>query len=434
MTYPFSDNKLQAIFKTNANSPSILSSRENKSLEFKESFSVDVLNNCLRTVAAFANSDGGYIVFGIKDSPHELRGLDKKNEERFDFIDPAKITEILNNSFDPEIRVDFYKYKFEGKSFGLLYAYPVLHKPVICKKNGVALRESAIYYRYRGLTREIRFSELRSIISEEIAKENEKWMKVLRQLGESGVANTAVLNLQSGKVSGTGSTLVVDETLLKQIKFVHEGSFVETGGDPALKLIGEIQTVVGGKTIVMAGTQPRSITIDDILTSFIKQEKVQSPKEFIRQICYQTSGNIPVYYFIDLAELSISEAIDFIDEIPKDSQAKSLLRRRLANQERLHIPITNPTTPIGRKKNDYRSAILSRKLTVPTISKELKYCLSAIQMLSKDEIEKTKDYLFDRLFQIYTNYFNSKEFSDILTSFRYAICWVDEALYMPETS
>lgn len=33
--------------------------------------------------------------------------------------------------------------------------------------------------------------------------------------------------------------------------------------------------------------------------------------------------------------------------------------------------------------------------------------------------------------EIYTNYFNQKPFSGIKAEFRNALCWVDEALYMP---
>ena len=431
MGNPFSERDLQSIFKTSVQNPQIVVSRENSSLEFKESFSVDVLNRCMKTIAGFANNEGGYIVFGIKDSPHELKGLDSKNEERFDSMDSARLTESLNNHFDPEIHVELNKYKSEGKVFGLMYIFSSAKKPVICKKSeGNNLRESAVYYRYRGQSREIKYSELRNIIDDEVAKINAMWMKTVRQLGEGGVARTALLDLNSGKMTGANTTLVIDENLLEQIKFVQEGSFVETGGDPALKVVGDVKTVVGAQTIVVDGMRPRAITIDDILVNFISQNIVQSPEEYIRQICYQTTGNLPVYYYIAAAGFSVEDAIAFIDEVPKQSKAKTLLRRRLRQHERLYRKIANTTLPAGRKKASYRGSTLAHLLEIPSTITELKYCLEAFRGLTKENIIAHKDYILDRLFQIYSNYFNNEQYKNIAQWLRYAVCWIDEALNM----
>lgn len=67
MKQPFSEKNYSDIFKTNAKNPKLVISRESSTLEFKESFSTDVLNRCMKTIAGYANNEGGYIVFGIKD-------------------------------------------------------------------------------------------------------------------------------------------------------------------------------------------------------------------------------------------------------------------------------------------------------------------------------------------------------------------------------
>lgn len=433
MKQPFSERDLLNIFKTSADHPNIVVSRESSSLEFKESFSENVLCRCMKTIAGFANNEGGYIVFGIKDSPHELKGLDTKNEERFDQMDPMRLTDNLNYHFDPEICVELYKHEFQGKYFGLIYVFPSTIKPVICKKSeGGNLRESAIYYRYRGQSRDIKYSELRNIIDLESEKINAKWMKMVRQLGEGGIARTALLDLSNGKMAGANTTLVVDVNLLEKIKFVQEGSFVETGGDPALKIVGDVQTVVGAQTIVVDGTRPRAITIDDILIRFMSQDAVQSPEEYIRQICYQTTGNLPVYYYSAIADLSIEDTINFIDEVPKQSRAKTLLHRRLSRREQLYCRIPSGSSRSGHKKDVYYNAILSQSLSIPSSVSELKYCLTAFRGVKKEDIMINKNYILDQLLQIYSSYFNDKNYKKILEFFRYAICWIDEALYMPE--
>jgi len=51
-------------------------------------------------MVAFANNKGGYTVFGVKDKPRDLVGLQSNN---FEDVDETKITEYLNNTFAPEI-------------------------------------------------------------------------------------------------------------------------------------------------------------------------------------------------------------------------------------------------------------------------------------------------------------------------------------------
>ena len=92
-----------------------------------------------RAMAAFANRDGGYIIFGIKDRPHELVGLQGEALERFQSIDNAVWTTNLKECFSPEILWDKTTYDFEGCTYGLIYTYESINKPVICKRMQVNL-------------------------------------------------------------------------------------------------------------------------------------------------------------------------------------------------------------------------------------------------------------------------------------------------------
>ena len=55
--------------------------RESSEIEFKESFNFGNMPKYSKTMAAFANNKGGYILFGIKDSPRELIGTDKDKDK-----------------------------------------------------------------------------------------------------------------------------------------------------------------------------------------------------------------------------------------------------------------------------------------------------------------------------------------------------------------
>lgn len=89
----FSVEKLGPIFQTDSPGSDKLKSRENGYLEFKESFNWGNKNEYVRTIAAFANAKGGYLVFGVTNSPRTLKGL---TSDKFENTDTAKITEYLN--------------------------------------------------------------------------------------------------------------------------------------------------------------------------------------------------------------------------------------------------------------------------------------------------------------------------------------------------
>lgn len=63
---------------------------ESSTKEFKENFTWDSLGLYARTMAAYANARGGYIIFGVTDKPRQLVGLRSKSLTRFDNLDQAK--------------------------------------------------------------------------------------------------------------------------------------------------------------------------------------------------------------------------------------------------------------------------------------------------------------------------------------------------------
>src|ERR1035441_799185 len=100
MKKPFAPEVLEDIFKFDSDNAMRLASRESSRLDFKESFNLGSADEYARTMAAFANTAGGYLVFGVKDKPRTLIGLKSDN---FDGVDPAKVTQALNERFAPEI-------------------------------------------------------------------------------------------------------------------------------------------------------------------------------------------------------------------------------------------------------------------------------------------------------------------------------------------
>jgi len=429
MKQPFAPAKLISIFKRSSRNINSIGTNEGITIEYKESFGWASLSEYLRAMAAFANRDGGYIIFGIKDRPHEFKGLQVEALNRFKDIDNAVWTTNLKEYLAPEILWEKTIYEFDGLTYGLIYTHASTNKPVICKKDKGELKKAAIYYRYNSQNSEIDYPELNSIIQNEKNKIHEQWMKTIRQIGDNGIVHTAILDFKSGKLTGTNNTLFVDENLLEEISFVQEGSFVETGGNPALVVKGEVQTVVGAQRIIVQRDSERAINVDSIIKNFIIQENINAPAEYIKQVCYQNTANLPVYYYIDKAGLTPTQAVDLIEATPIESQIKTKLVERIVSDKNKYLPIPNNNTDVANKKRDYLEKILDGASDIATEVNERKYFIISIRALTKEQITTNKVNILNILYQIYLSYFNNPDYRSLKSEMRYAICWVDEALF-----
>ncbi|MBI4792269.1 MAG: ATP-binding protein [Deltaproteobacteria bacterium] len=303
---PFSQEKLNEIFKISPLKPDRVISRECSWLEFKESFGWASIAKYLRSCAAFANAKGGYIVFGIANQPHTLKGLKGKNLEHFETLDPEQMSKHFNDHFAPEIEWDIQQYELNGNIYGLIYIHESNNKPVVCcKDSGKELKEGDIYYRYRGRTERVKYPELRSILDSKREQEQQLWMHHLANIARIGVQDAGVFDLQTGQITGSGGSFLIDESLLSQLSFIKEGEFSEVKGKPALKLIGSVSPIgsipigVGKKQIV----KTKGIRVADIVGSFLKHDQVPEPHEFIKQICFENTAFLPCYYYMHCAGL-----------------------------------------------------------------------------------------------------------------------------------
>lgn len=213
--------------------------RESGLLEFKEQFNWLSKDKYAKSMVAFANNKGGYIVFGIKDQPRELVGLQSNN---FENTDEAKITAYLNDVFSPEIVFEKFVVEVRSKNIGVLYTHQAKYKPVVCSKNDNDLKESDIFYRYNARSERIKYPELKLLLDEIKIEERKSWMEHLEKISKIGPTNAAILDIMGGEINGRGGTLVIDKKLVSKLKFIKEGNFQE-GGKPVLKLIGDVKPV-----------------------------------------------------------------------------------------------------------------------------------------------------------------------------------------------
>ena len=231
--------------------------RESQILEFKRSFNFGALAEYYRDFAAFANNRGGYILFGVEDSPRRPTGLSGSALERFSSIDPRRITEPLLSLFAPVIEWEAEVVEVGNKSFGVVRVDESSQKPVVAKKNQGDVKDGEIYYRYRGQTRKIRHEELSRIIAERIEKANKDWRSVLKEIGRIGASHVAVLDTTRA-VARHGDTpvLAVDDALGARLGMPH-GQYVEREGSEPLVDSGQRDSRGANKVIL---TIPEELT------------------------------------------------------------------------------------------------------------------------------------------------------------------------------
>ncbi len=234
-----------------------LKSRESNTVEFKRAFNMGNAAAYAKTMAAFANNAGGYIVFGIEDSPRSICGLTNDN---FENLKQEKLTEMLNSYFAPAIdwEMGTIQLKVEEqdensvisttlKKIGWIFAEESELKPIIALKENAVENITAgdIFYRYRARNGKIKPAEMEKIIAERITRERENLLKIFEVIRKSGTANIGVVNYTNGRFSTPyGVDIAFDRKLvtqvLKKAKYIKEGSFNETDGIPVLKVTGSI--------------------------------------------------------------------------------------------------------------------------------------------------------------------------------------------------
>jgi hypothetical protein len=235
----FNEKALKKIFYKNPRNKKYIGSRESSTVEFKVAFNFGDLGSYTKIMASFANNKGGYLIFGIKDRPREIVGIDG---DQFENLDTATFTEGLNDIFVPEIKWNSDTYGWDGLTFGIIYTQESTRKPIIAKKNHGDIKEGDIYYRYTSRSEKIKHGELMEIIDQRIGEEREGWKRIFEGASIMGPQNIALMDTLEGKIEGLGQTVLIDEKLLPQLKFIKKGEFSKKRGAPTLKLIGELKT------------------------------------------------------------------------------------------------------------------------------------------------------------------------------------------------
>ena len=118
---------------------------ESKNVEFKE-MTPRNSEKYTKTVVAFANSQGGRLVFGVADETREIVGID----EAILFQTMDSITNAISDSCVPQIVPEIEPVTIQGKTVIVVTVSPGAHRPYYLKSKG---KENGTYIRVAGTSR-----------------------------------------------------------------------------------------------------------------------------------------------------------------------------------------------------------------------------------------------------------------------------------------
>ena len=122
-----------------------LLSGESKNVEYKVKRPEKSINY-MKSVVAFSNSTGGYIIFGIEDKTREVIGI----PEDTIFQEMDAITNAISDSCEPVIIPDIYPQTVDGKTVIVVAISAGKQRPYYIKSNGLT---DGVYIRISGTSR-----------------------------------------------------------------------------------------------------------------------------------------------------------------------------------------------------------------------------------------------------------------------------------------
>lgn len=384
----------------------VVNPREGITYEFKENFNWGGKEKYAKIMASFANSTGGYLIFGVKDDGR-IVGLSNNN---FEDRDPANISSFLNSLFTPAIRWGKYVCELGGYKIGVIKVEEAIEKPIISYRNGQEVKEGDIFFRYAAQSERIKFSELKSII--EIGRRiyGEKLLKSLKMIVEKGPESVKLLDMGKLKDAKEDEIYILGDSLSDPEVKVHRALENEEAKGIGLKIV-----KVEDKAVPITVKEFANISSELIVHTFLNQELPArfDPMGFVERLAFETSGFVPVYFYIKEANLTKDEAVEIIKKTKSTTRGRSTILKRLSGEE---YDFSSSTY------NNTLDNLINGSLSISDLqTSSVKTVLQSMRSRSKDFLEQNWNRLKDIMQYIYDEYYmNPKYRSEV----RWTICFI----------
>lgn len=326
---PVHTKRLEMLFERDDGGRLALRSSETDDIENKKTFHRPGHEKLLRAVAALANNRGGYVLFGVEDQTDLFVGL---QDNRFKSTDPSAFAMAFRDAMEPCPRFELGTAELAGTTLGAVYVHRETDGPIIATKDEHTFKAGVIYYRYPGESRAIAGADFRRLLAERDRRarlEAAEFAKRAAELGGDG----ALLNLIDGHMEGRSGSLLVGPELLDKIRFIKEGEFVQKGGEATLRLVGNIEVAPPPtNTLIRERIVRQGITDRDVLGTFLEQERVQYPAEYVLHSCHSNKRWLPIFYFARVAERPVAEIIELVKAEESGTVARGRLIDRLSGR------------------------------------------------------------------------------------------------------
>ncbi|MEM7701746.1 MAG: hypothetical protein AAF251_07390 [Pseudomonadota bacterium] len=172
-------------------------------------------------------------------------------------------------------------------------------------------------------------------------------LPMVEKLLTLGPRRTLVADLQDGTIGDGQSEIQIDATLVDKPSFIKEGQFVETDGDPTLRLIGDVQPVGGS---ILTKTEFGLLTREGVRNAFLDQATPANPEEYLRFAVEVGSGKewFPMHYFAYLAAMHTDELITFISSTAGSDDRKILCINRAKTNAAFKVAVGKPKSILDK--------------------------------------------------------------------------------------
>lgn len=300
---------------------------ESEKVECKESF--DLRGKWLRAVAALANNQGGYILFGVRDKDAEdgpLVVVGMKNTYFLD-LDRLVLTRRIRSMFDPTPGFQVGSVKLGRRVVGVIHVDQHPGRPVMATKQDGDISEGDIFYRYPGQSLRIKYSDLRSLLDERDARVRAELQPMINRLVQLGPDRAMIADLTTNELTDGRRSIRIDRELAETLTFVKEGHFVENLGAPTLRLVGDVH--VGD---AVKGAKKGIVSRAEMLADFVDDTSRADPIDYLRFALEVSSGDwLPIRHFARLAGLDDERLLEFIERTPCPAFNKKNLKKRMLN-------------------------------------------------------------------------------------------------------
>jgi hypothetical protein len=308
----------------------------------------------LKALISFANTDGGFIVFGI-DPKGRWVGL---SETEIKDTDPANIAELLNECVSPELA---------GLNYGLLRKaarfFPVLHIPpsqlmphVTTKEfsekladgtNAIYIRKHAVYCRFAGKSDLATASQYARIIAQRTEMLRKEMLRVVRKVDVPATGSFVVSRTVQKPIVRV-SRLTTDKTAraVRITRDPSEASEIIVQEELSQAIFSEINNVLDANRLLA----PNALTFvlgDNIYYRiYAERQHVESAGSSLEMLATTALAKLYAPSFFWLLRLPVNIVARIIASISADTHMRAVCRIAIL---------------LGPKASDWLSGVLDKK-------------------------------------------------------------------------